>query len=122
MASIEQALQRLYQAPLADFLAERKRLASELRAAGDETGGAQIFSHCAARGIDRAAGRVQGVITERGRVAASMLVCAGGAWTHLFCRSLGITVPQAWGLGTVARTAPAKRLLEGQAWSPRIAM
>lgn len=42
MASFEHALQRLYQAPLADFLAERKRLAAELRAAGDEAAGAQI--------------------------------------------------------------------------------
>lgn len=42
MASFERALQRLYQAPLAGFLAERKRLAAELRAAGDEAGSAQI--------------------------------------------------------------------------------
>ena len=48
--------------------------------------GAQIFSHCAVRGIDRAAGRIQGVMTERGRVAASTVVCAGGAWTSSFCR------------------------------------
>src|SRR5690349_10905482 len=38
----EQALQQLYQAPLASFLAERKRLSAELRAHGDEAGAAQL--------------------------------------------------------------------------------
>src|SRR5215470_16252952 len=42
MASYEQALQRLYQVPVEHFLAERKRLAAELRAQGDATGAAQI--------------------------------------------------------------------------------
>lgn len=42
MTSYEHALQRLYQVPIADFLAERKRLAAELRAEGDEVGAAQI--------------------------------------------------------------------------------
>jgi glycine/D-amino acid oxidase-like deaminating enzyme len=50
------------------------------------------------------------------------VVCAGGAWTRLFCGSLGITVPQLTVHGTVARTAPADRLLEGEAWSPAIAI
>jgi glycine/D-amino acid oxidase-like deaminating enzyme len=40
----------------------------------------------------------------------------------LFCGSLGITVPQLTVLGTVARTAPATQLLDGEAWSPRIAI
>ena len=42
MTSYEQAIQQLSQVPLADFLAERKRLAAELRAHGDEAGAAQI--------------------------------------------------------------------------------
>src|SRR5262245_42790331 len=41
----EQALQQLYQAPLASFLAERKRLAAELRALDDEAGAAEIAKH-----------------------------------------------------------------------------
>jgi len=84
--------------------------------------GAQIFSHCAVRGIDRAAGRIQGVITERGRVAASVVVCAGGAWTSRFCRSMGIDFPQLKVLGTVARTAPTREILAGEAWCPAIAI
>jgi hypothetical protein len=42
MAAYEQALQRLYQVSVANFLAERQRLAAELRAQGDEAGAAQI--------------------------------------------------------------------------------
>jgi glycine/D-amino acid oxidase-like deaminating enzyme len=84
--------------------------------------GAQIFTHCAVRGVDRGAGRIQGVITERGRVAASTVVCAGGAWTSSFCRSIGVVFPQLTVLGTVARTAPTREILDGEAWCPAIAI
>lgn len=84
--------------------------------------GARIFGHCAVRGIDRAAGRVQGVVTERGRVAASTVVCAGGAWTSSLCRSTGIAFPQLTVLGTVARTAPTREILDGEAWCPALAI
>ena len=91
-------------------------------ARGAARAGAQIVSQCAVRGIERAAGRVQSVVTEQGVVRAPVVVCAAGAWTRMLCRSLGITVPQLTVLGTVARTAPATQLLEGEAWSPRIAI
>jgi glycine/D-amino acid oxidase-like deaminating enzyme len=84
--------------------------------------GARIISQCAVRGIERAAGRVQAVVTEHGVVTTRAVVCAGGAWSRLFCGSLGITVPQLTVLGTVARTAPAAQLLEGEAWSPQVAI
>ena len=42
MTPYERALQKLYRAPLNEFLAERNRLAGEVRAAGDKTGGAKI--------------------------------------------------------------------------------
>ena len=104
-----------------DARAEPSRAAPAIARAAQRRG-AQIFSHCAVRGIDRVAGRVQGVITERGRVAASMVVFAGGAWTGSFCRSMGITFPQLTVLGTVARTAPTREILEGEAWCPAIAI
>ncbi len=104
-----------------DARAEPSRAAPAI-ARGARRSGAHIVSRCAVRGIERAAGRVQAVLTEHGVVAAPVVVCAGGAWTSLFCGSLGITVPQLTVLGTVARTAPATRLLDGEAWSPRIAI
>ena len=91
-------------------------------ARGARRAGAHIISHCAVRGIETAAGRARAVVTEKGVVAAQSVVCAGGAWTRLFCRSLGITVPQLTVLNTVARVAPCQALLEGAAWSPSIAI
>jgi glycine/D-amino acid oxidase-like deaminating enzyme len=104
-----------------DARAEPSRAAPAIAHAAQRRG-AQIFSHCAVRGIDRVAGRIQGVITERGRIAASTVVCAGGAWTSSFCRSIGITSPQLTVLGTVARTAPTRDILDGEAWCPAIAI
>lgn len=104
-----------------DGRAEPSRAAPAIARAASRAG-ARIISQCAVRGIERAAGRVQGVVTEHGTIKAGTVVCAGGAWTRLFCGSLGITVPQLTVLGTVARTASAAKLLEGEAWSPGIAI
>ncbi len=104
-----------------DARAEPNRAAPAI-ARGARRAGAHIVSQCAVRGIERAAGRVNGVVTEHGPVSAGAVVCAGGAWTRLFCGSLGISVPQLTVLGTVARTAPAVQLLEGEAWAPQIAI
>ena len=104
-----------------DARAEPSRAAPAIARAAQRRG-AQIFSHCAVRGVDPVAGRARGVITERGRVAASTVVCAGGAWTGAFCRSMGISFPQLTVLGTVARTAPSREILSGEAWCPAIAI
>ncbi|MGH8864394.1 MAG: NAD(P)/FAD-dependent oxidoreductase [Burkholderiales bacterium] len=104
-----------------DARAEPSRAAPAI-ARGAVRAGARLISNCAVRGIEPAAGRVRAVVTEHGIVAAPAVVCAGGAWTRQFCGSLGITVPQLTVLGTVARTAAAAQLLEGEAWSPRVAI
>jgi glycine/D-amino acid oxidase-like deaminating enzyme len=56
--------------------------------------GGTVLTDCAARGLDTAAGRVSGVVTEKGRIACDAAVLAGGAWSRLFCGSLGIALPQ----------------------------
>jgi glycine/D-amino acid oxidase-like deaminating enzyme len=91
-------------------------------ARGAVRAGARVLSHAAVRGIETAAGRIAAVVTEHGRVATRAVVCAAGAWTRLFCGSLGIHVPQLPVINTVARLAPAPKLLEGQAWSPALAI
>ena len=48
------------------------------------------------------------------------MLCAAGAWTSMFCRSLGVTVPQLRVRGTVARTAPAENLLGASFFDKRI--
>jgi glycine/D-amino acid oxidase-like deaminating enzyme len=84
--------------------------------------GARIVSQCAVLSVEHAAGRVHSVVTERGTVTTAIVALAAGAWTSAFCRSLGISFPQLRVKGTVARTAPADHILEGQAWSPHLAI
>jgi len=104
-----------------DGRAEPNRASAGI-ARGAARAGARIVTSCAVRGIERAAGRVVAAVTEHGVVATRAVVCACGAWTRLFCGSLGITVPQLTVLGSVARTAPADQVLSGEAWSPRVAI
>lgn len=78
--------------------------------------GAAILTHCAVRGIERTGGRVSAVVTERGRIACNAVVLAGGAWTRLFCASLGLTLPQLKVLSSVMRTAPLAGAPEPAAW------
>lgn len=68
--------------------------------------GVVILEGCAARGLDMQAGRVAGVVTERGRIACGAAVLAGGAWSRLFCGNQGVDFPQLKVLGSVLRTAP----------------
>jgi len=82
--------------------------------------GATVLSSCAVRGIEASGGKVSSAVTEHGVIKTSIVLCAGGAWTSMFCRSLGITVPQLKIHGTVARTAPSDILLEGNLYDDRI--
>ncbi|MAD91722.1 MAG: hypothetical protein CMQ54_03205 [Gammaproteobacteria bacterium] len=75
--------------------------------------GAQIITSCAVRGIETSGGSVSAVITESGTIKTSVVLCAAGSWTSMFCNSLNIKVPQLKVLGTVARTAPAEKILNG---------
>lgn len=68
--------------------------------------GAQLFTRCAVRGVTTAAGRVASVVTERGELPCTSVVLAGGAWSSLLCKSLGIRLPQLRVLASVLRTPP----------------
>ncbi len=68
--------------------------------------GATIHEGCAARAVERKAGRVSGVVTEKGVIACDSVVVACGAWSRLFLGNLGIDFPQLWLLGSVLRTKP----------------
>jgi glycine/D-amino acid oxidase-like deaminating enzyme len=104
-----------------DARAEPSRAAPAI-ARGASLAGARVVSCCAVRGLDRTNGRVHAVITEHGVVRTSAVVCAGGAWTSLFCRSIDVTVPQLLVKGTVARIAPTVEILQGEAWSRDVAI
>ena len=73
--------------------------------------GASVLTDCAVRGIETKAGRVCGVVTERGSIACEAVVLAGGAWSRLFCGNVslggaGIDLPQLGVRATAFRTAP----------------
>lgn len=88
-----------------DGRAEPQRATSAIATAARRNG-ATVMAGCAVRGVERSAGRVSAVVTEKGRVSCSNVVLAGGAWSGLFCRSLGLRLPQLKVLASVMRVAP----------------
>lgn len=69
--------------------------------------GGTVLTNCAVRTVERAAGRVTGVVTEKGPIACQAVVCAGGAWSSLFSRNLGYGFPQLKVRASAMRTTPA---------------
>ncbi len=83
--------------------------------------GAVIVENCAARSLDISAGKVSGVITEQGRIAASTVLIAGGAWSSLLLRKHGISIPQLSVRSTVAATEAMPEVHAGAAVDEHIA-
>jgi len=102
-----------------DARAEPHKAAPAIARAVERAGGT-VLTGCAVRGLDLEAGRVAGVVTEHGRIRASTVLCAGGAWTSMFCGSVGVTLPQLRVRGTVVRTAPGPDVLDGTLFDERI--
>ncbi len=91
-------------------------------AAAAERAGATILTKCAVRGLERSGGRVSGVVTERGTIKTASAVLAGGAWSTLFCASLGIRFPQLTVHSSVMRTAAGPDFSDGAVWTPKFAV
>ncbi len=70
--------------------------------------GVKIFTNCAARGLETKAGAVSSVVTERGVIACSRVVLAGGFWSRRFLHNMGISFPQLGVLGSVMRSTPVE--------------
>jgi glycine/D-amino acid oxidase-like deaminating enzyme len=83
--------------------------------------GVPIREACAVRTVEFAAGRVCGVVTEHGAVRCQQVLLAGGAWSSLFLRNLGLRLPQLTVRYTVARTEPASEIFPGAALSHDLA-
>lgn len=88
-----------------DGCAEPQKAAPAIARAAQALG-ATLLAHCAVRGVERSGGRISAVITERGRIGCEAVILAGGAWTGMFCASLGVRLPQLKVLSSVMRTAP----------------
>ena len=82
---------------------EPKLVAASL-ADGARRRGVKIVQQCTVRGIDLAAGRVAGVVTEHGRIRTPSVVYAGNVWSRLFFGNLGIDVPQVYVLMSMGCT------------------
>ena len=99
-----------------DGRAEPHKAGPAIAVAVRRLGGA-ILTGCAVRGLETAGGRVSGVVTEKGAIACDAVVLAGGAWSRLFCRSLGLDLPQLWVRASVMRTSPVAGGPEVSAWA-----
>ncbi len=99
-----------------DGRAEPQKATPALAAAARRLG-ARVVAGCAVRGVETTAGRISGAITERGRVGCGSVVLAGGAWSSLFCRNLGLRLPQLKVLASVMRTEPFEGGPDGAASS-----
>jgi glycine/D-amino acid oxidase-like deaminating enzyme len=100
-----------------DGVADPSRAAPALAEAARGLG-VTIHQACAARGLDITAGRVSGVVTERGTIRSASVLCAGGAWASMFCRQHGIAFPQAGLRSTVFRTNELADVVRGGFYSP----
>lgn len=83
--------------------------------------GVIIREDCAVRGLVRAAGAVSGVVTEAGEVACCQVVLAGGAWSSLFLRREGLSIPQLSVLASVGATEDMPVVFAGNASEDRFA-
>ncbi|MGC1497192.1 MAG: FAD-dependent oxidoreductase [Sulfitobacter sp.] len=83
--------------------------------------GVTIVENCAVRMLDIEAGRVAGVITEAGRIKASQVILAGGAWSSLFLRNHGIRLPQLSVRENVAASTALPEIDAGAAASHKVA-
>lgn len=90
-------------------------------AAAARAAGAVVRENCAVRGLDLQAGRVVGVVTEKGMVACKSAILAGGAWSRLFAGSLGLRLPQLKVRASVLRTAPVAGGPETATWLSSVA-
>ncbi|WP_221794313.1 NAD(P)/FAD-dependent oxidoreductase [Oceanobacter mangrovi] len=68
--------------------------------------GARLIQQCAVRSLSMAAGKVSGVVTERGEIRCQQVLLAGGAWSRRFLGNLGVALPTLPLICSVLRTKP----------------
>lgn len=88
-----------------DGRAEPQFAASAIARAVIAKGGV-IVENCAVRTLSMAAGRVSGIITERGEIRCEQVLLACGVWSRRFLGNLGVSLLTLPIAASVARTAP----------------
>jgi glycine/D-amino acid oxidase-like deaminating enzyme len=97
-------------------------LASSAMASAARRKGARIFTRCAVRGLERSAGRVSSVVTEKGPVACEAVVLAAGAWSRIFLGNLAIGFPQLTVVNSVMRSKPLETGIDRTASGAKFAV
>jgi len=87
-----------------------------------EKAGACIKTFHQVEGIETAGGKVVGVVTDRGRVAASTVLIAAGAHSAKVARMLDLRLPMLAMRPTVIQTTPTKRITYAGVWAPDISI
>lgn len=88
-----------------DGRAEPQMAASAIAAAAISKG-AVIVENCAVRSLSTSAGRIDGVVTERGEIRCEHVILAGGLWSRRFLGNHGVNLPTLSLVCSVLRTAP----------------
>lgn len=83
--------------------------------------GVLIVENCAVRVLENSDSGVRGMVTEQGYIATKNIVLAAGAWSSLFLRNHGISIPQLSVLSSVAQTDPLGEVFGGGAGDKRLA-
>jgi glycine/D-amino acid oxidase-like deaminating enzyme len=68
--------------------------------------GAVLVQNCAVRTLSMSAGKVAGVVTEKGEIRCEQVLLAGGAWSRRFLGNLGVSLPTLPLICSVLRTRP----------------
>ena len=82
--------------------------------------GVRIIESCSVQQILTQNQQVTGVLSEYGEIHANSVLCAGGAWSTFLLKSCGIRLPQLTVKASVARTAPAPLLFNGNASGSKV--
>lgn len=77
--------------------------------------GATVRETLAVRRVETTAGKVSAVVTEAGTVRTSRVVLAAGAWSSLFLRAHGASIPQLSVRASVCATEPLPEIFAGAA-------
>ncbi|WP_259345797.1 NAD(P)/FAD-dependent oxidoreductase [Neisseria dentiae] len=81
-------------------------LASSAIAQAAMAKGAVIVENCAVRSLSLAAGKVCGVVTEKGEIRCEQVLLAAGLWSRRFLGNMGINLPTLPVVCSVLRTQP----------------
>ena len=80
-----------------------------------------MVEDCAVRCLALQVVKSSRVYTEKGRIGCEQVVVAGGAWSSLLLRTVGVKIPQLSVLASVGQTEPMGEAFAGNAADDRFA-